>query len=159
MTRYRVLLLLASTSMSIAQSTHSEAPSTLPVYAHVTLCRLGFNREKVNPKYISLDAEYVNADPHGVILLNRRCPRRGLDIGFSETGLDAGATMMKDQFWIISHATGTFRGILSRDVVTGRLSLTVQSVLDFRPHLMYPGHNVGPIRLPEPELPTWPKTR
>jgi hypothetical protein len=122
----------------------------------VGFCNIAFHYEKVNPKYISVDAEYVNGTPHGVILLDHRCPRRGLEIDFASTGLDADAAMMKEHFWEIGRATGTFRGILDRDRVTGRLCLTVHSVLNLQPHFFYPNHGSVPIQLPEPQWPTWP---
>jgi hypothetical protein len=110
----------------------------------------------MNPKRISLDVEYINASPHGLILLDHRCPRKGLEIDFANTLLDADAAMMKEHFWEMARATGTFRGILDRDRVTGKLCLTVESVLNLQPRLFYPGYNDNPIHLPEPQWPTWP---
>ena len=122
----------------------------------VTMCDIAFHREKVNPKYISIDAEYVNASPHGLILLDRKCPRRGLEIDFSDTGLDAGATTLKDNLWMIRLATGTFRGMLSRDHASARLMLTIQSLLNFQSKPIYPEEKPEPIHLPEPQWPKWP---
>jgi hypothetical protein len=119
------------------------------------MCGINFHRGKVNPKYISVEAEYVNAIPHGVILIDRRC-RRGLGIDFADAGLDTGAATMKDQFLLIRRATGTFRGVLSRDRPSGLLGLTVQSVLNLQSEPFYPEENFNPIRLPEPQWPTWP---
>lgn len=91
-----------------------------------------------------------------VILLDRRCPRRGLQIDFADTDLDANANMMKHKYFLIARATGTFRGILSRDRVNGRLGLTVQSVLNIQPQNMYPELKDDPVHLPEPPRPVWP---
>ncbi len=63
---------------------------------------------------------------------------------------------MKDQFLLIRRATGTFRGVLSRDRPSGLLGLTVQSVLNLQSEPFYPEENFNPIRLPEPQWPTWP---
>ena len=127
------------------------------MYAHVKICGLSFHDEQANPKYVSLDAEYVNATPHGLFLLDRHCPRgKGLQIDFPTTGMDANAARLKNDLWLIVRATGTFRGTLERDRQTGRLCLFVQSVINFQPEYMYPEHEPAPIRLPEPEWPKWP---
>lgn len=159
MNKPAVMLLLALVPMVMApQTVHSKAPTAQPAYVHVTMCGIAFHMERVNPKYISLEAEFVNASPHGVVLLDHRCPRRGLQIDFAKTGLDASATMMEHRYFLMARATGTFRGILSRDRVNGRLGLTVQSVLNLQPQYMYPEINdvPGPVRLPEPQMPLWP---
>jgi hypothetical protein len=156
MTNRFTLLLIASVPMVIVYAADCQAPTAQPIYVRVTLCQLAFHHEKVNPKYVSLDLEYVNADPHGQMLLNRHCPTKGLLIDFPNTGLDSNAATLRDQRWIIARATGTFRGMLERDQRTGRLVLSVQSVLKFRPAYMYSEHVPGPIRLPEPDWPKWP---
>jgi hypothetical protein len=153
-----VLLLLAFAPIVLAQPPHNEVPTTQPAYVHVTMCGIDFHRGKTNPKYISLEAEYINAIPHGVILIDWRC-RRGLSIDFAETGLDAGAATMKDKFLLIRRATGTFRGVLNRNRNSGRLGITVQSVLNLQSKLFYPEEEIDPIRLPEPQWPMWPPAK
>ena len=156
MIRQIVLLLFAFAPIVIANPANCQAAPSQPVYVAVTLCGLAFHNEKVNPKYVSLDAEFVNASPHGLVLLDHRCPRGGLGIDFADTGLDPNAEMMKEHFWDMGRATGTFRGKLDRDRVTGRLCLTVQSVLNLQPHFFYPEHGDQPIQLPDSPLPKWP---
>lgn len=156
MNKPAVFLILAFAPIALAQPAHNAAPTQQPAYVHVTMCGIAFHHEKVNPRYISLDAEFVNASPHGVILLDRRCPRRGLQIDFADRDLDANAIMMKHKYFLIARATGTFRGILSRDRVNGRLGLTVQSVLNLQPQYMYPELKDDPIHLPEPPWPVLP---
>ena len=158
MNKPAVMLLLALAPMVLAQTAPTKAPTAQPAYVHVSMCGFAFRMERVNPKYVSLEAEFVNASPHGVVLLDHRCPGRGLQIDFAETGLDASATMMEHRYFLMARATGTFRGVLSRDRLNGRLGLTVQSVLNLQPRYMYPDINdgPGPVRLPEPQWPAWP---
>jgi hypothetical protein len=157
MIRRVVLRLLAFAPVVIANSAKCQAPPSQPDYVSVTLCEIAFHHEKVNPKYVSLDAEYVNATPHGLVLLDRRCPKRGLGIDFADTVFDANAEMMKKHFWEMDRATGTFRGILGSRPRSG-LYLIVQSVLNLQPQFFFPDHD-RPIQLPEPPLPKWPPTR
>jgi hypothetical protein len=119
-----------------------------PVYLPIKLCEIAFHREKVNPKFISIRAEFVNAIPHGLVLIDRTCANKGLQIDFADTGLDPSVALLKDHLGQIWRAEGTFRGILKRDRATGRLYLWLQSVVDFRSPYYQP--EPGPIRLPEP---------
>jgi hypothetical protein len=153
MTKRLVLLLLALGAPGMGLSAQSAAQEGTPPYTPVTLCGISIRHQKVKPKYVSLDAEYVNATPHGLFLIDRHCRGKGLQIDFPKTGLDPGAATLKDNLWIIAQATGTFRGMLERDQRTGRLCLIVQSVLGFRPKYFDPERKDKPLRLPDPELP------
>ena len=157
MTRHVDLLLFVLAASGIGFSAQPAVLSTSPPYTPVTLCGISFHHQEANPKYASLEAEFVNATPHGVILLDQHCPARALQIDFPKTGVDPGAATLKRDFWRISRANGTFRGMLERDQRTGRLYLSVQSVLNFRPVYFYPEERKSePIQLPQPELPSWP---
>jgi hypothetical protein len=143
--------------MALAKPANCQAPpSRQPTYVAVSLCQIAFHHESANPQYVSLDAEYVNATPHGLVLIDHACPRRGLQIGFADTGLDANAERLKKHLWGIGRATGMFRGKLYRDRATGMLGLTVQSVLNLQPQFFYPEDDDRPIQLPEQPMPKFP---
>lgn len=151
------LLLFVLAASGTGFSAQPATKSTSPYYTPRTLCEISFHREKVNPKYVSLDAEFVNATPHGAFLLDKHCAGRGLQIDFAKTGLDQGAVTLNKDFWRISRAQGTFQGMLERDERTGRIYLSVQSVLNFRPEYFYPEERKPePIQLPQQEFPSWP---
>jgi hypothetical protein len=151
-----VLLLFALATLVTGFSVQSAAQNASPLYTSLTLCKISFRNEKTNPKFVSLDLRYVNAHPHGMILFDRHCPGKGLEIDFPKTELDPSAAKLRDDLWLISEATGTFRGMLERDQRTGRLCLSVQSVLNFKPKYFYPEYKDKPLQLPEPEWPKWP---
>lgn len=157
MTRRVGLLLFVLTASEMGFPAQPAAQSLSPLYAPVTLCGISFHHQKADPKYISVEAEFVNAMPHGAILLDHHCPGRGLQIDFPKTRLDPGAATLKQDFWRISRANGRFRGMLERDERTGRIYLSVQSVLNLQPEYFYPEERKPePIQLPQPELPHWP---
>ncbi len=159
MTRRFVLLMFALASIVIGDSAHSQTRSTQPHYAPVTLCEISFHHERANPKYISVDAEYVNAIPHGLFLRDLRCPDKGLQLDFPDTGLDPSVALINGHLWEIHKATGIFRGMLKRDRHTGRLYLWLESVVNFQPAEYLPEFDKGePIRLSEPTVPKWPPT-
>jgi hypothetical protein len=151
MTGRFVLLLLALAPIVIGYSAQSQARNTQPRYVPITLCELSFHHEKANPKYISVDAEYVNAMPHGLVLTDRRCETKGLQIDFADTGLDPSVALIKAHLFEIHRANGTFRGILKRDPVTSRLYLWLQSVVNFQS-----ADYVPELHKNEPLWPQWP---
>lgn len=154
MPRLFVVLLLVSAPLLIESSVQAQTRNTQRLYAHVTLCEVSFHHERVNPRYISIDAEYVAAFPHGLFLTDRRCERKALQIDFPDTGLDPSVAFIKDHLFEIHRANGTFRGILKRDRVTSRLYLWLQSVVNFQSADYLPElHKDEQIRLPEPQLP------
>src|ERR1700757_2406594 len=154
MTGRYVLLLLALAPVVVGYFAQSQARNTQPLYAPVTLCEISSRHKKVSPKYISVDAEYINAVPHGLFLTDRRCPRKVLQINFGENGLDPSVALIKDHLLQIHRADGTFRGILKRDSANGRLFLWLQSVINFQSPDYQP--EPKPIRLPEPPFPNVP---
>ena len=116
--------------------------------------------KRANPKYISVKAEYVNAAPHGLFLTDRRCPSKALQIDFPDTGLDPSAAFIKDYWWEIHQAKGTFRGMLKRDRDTSRPHFWLESVVNFQSADYLPELDKDePIRLPEPTVPKWPPAR
>jgi hypothetical protein len=157
MPRCFVLLLVASAPMMIRPHAQAQARSTQPHYAPITLCDISFHSERVNPKYISLEAEYLSAFPHGLFLTDKRCARKGLQIDFPDTGLDPSVAFINSHLLEIGRATGTFRGILKRNRVTGRPYLWLQSVVNFQSADPLPEpYKDELIQLPEPPLPKWP---
>jgi len=157
MTGRFILLLFALAPIVIGDSAYSQARNTQPRYTPVSVCNISFHHERVNPKYISVDAEYADAFPHGLVLSDRRCPGKGIQIDFPDTGLDPSVALIKDHLWEIHHAKGTFRGMLKRDRGTNRLYLSLESVVNFQSADYSPESDKdGPIRLPEPPLPKWP---
>jgi hypothetical protein len=159
MIRRFVLLLFALSPIVIADSVHSQAREARSSYVPITLCELSFHHEKQNPKYISVDAEYVSAIPHGLYLIDRHCAKKAIQIDFADTGLDPSVAVINDHLWEIQKATGTFRGMLKRHRDTKRLYLWLESVVNFQPAEYLPAFDKGePIRLPEPTLPKWPPT-
>ena len=160
MTGRFVLLLFALAPIVIGDSIHSQARNAQPHYVPITVCEVSFHHERANPKYISVHAEYVDAIPHGLFLIDRRCARKALQIDFPDTGLDPGVELIKDHLSEIHRASGTFRGILKRDRVTSRLYLWLDSVVNFRSADYLPELDMSePIRLLEPPLPKWPLPR
>jgi hypothetical protein len=157
MIRRFVLLLFALSPILIEDAAHSQARSAKPSYVSVTVCEISFHHEKANPRYISVDAEYVSAIPHGLYLNDRRCARKALQIDFADTDLDASVAFIKDYLWQIHRANGTFLGTLKRCRDRSRLCLWLDSVVNFRSTDCLPELDMGePIRLPEPPLPKWP---
>jgi hypothetical protein len=154
MTRRFVPLLFALAPVVIGYSGQSQARNTQPLYAPVTLCEISSHHKGVSPKYISVDAEYINAVPHGLFLTDRRCPRKVLQIDFADNGLDPSVALIKDHLLQIHRADGTFRGIIKRDSANGRLFLWLQSVINFQSPDYQP--EPKPIRLPEPPFPNVP---
>jgi len=148
MTRRIVLLLLALAPMMIRPSVQAQARSMQPHYSHVTLCGVSFHNAKMNPKYISINAEVVSAIPHGLFLTDRRCARNVLQIDFADTGLN--------YLLRVYRATGTFRGVLKRDHVTGRPYLWLQSVKLQSGEPLPEIYIDEPIQLPDQPLPKWP---
>ena len=134
-------MLFTLTALGTGFSAQPTAQNTSAAYTPVTLCEISFNHQRANPKYVSLEAGFVNATPHGVILLDKHCSGRGLQIDFPHAGLDKGAATLKKDFYRISRAKGTFQGILERDQRTRRLYLSVQSVLSFRPRVFLSRRN------------------
>ena len=84
MTKRLVLLLLALGAPGMGLSAQSAALEGPPRYTPVTLCGISIRHQKANPKYVSLDADFVNATPHGVILFDKHCAGRGLTNRFRE---------------------------------------------------------------------------
>src|SRR5690242_16805286 len=129
MIRPFVLVLFAWTS--IVSGCLDQRRNAQPVYTAISLCEISFAREKANPRLISVRAEFVNAWPHGLVLIDRQCPNKGIQIDFPDTGLDPSVAIIKDHLFQIWRADGTFRGILRRDRGDGRLYLWLQSVVNF----------------------------
>jgi hypothetical protein len=151
MIRRSVLLLLALVPMIVRLSLQAHAQNTQPRYTPVALCEIALHDEKAFPKYVSLDAVYVSAIPHGLFLKDPRRERCGLQIDFPDTGLDPSVAFIKDHMLEIGRATGTFRGILKRDRVIGRRYLWLQSVTNFQSAYQPPELYIDePIRLPKP---------
>lgn len=157
MTGRFVTLLFALTSIVIGDPAHSQTRDTQPRYAPETVCGISFHHERANPKYISVDAEYVSAFPHGLYLSDRRCPGKVLLIDFPDTALDPSVALIKNHLGEIHRAKGTFRGMLKRDHGQRRLYLWLESVVNFQPADYLPEFDKGgPIRLPESTAPKWP---
>jgi hypothetical protein len=143
--------------MMIRPSVQAQAQIEQPRYASVTLCELSFQKGRANPKYVSIDAEFVDAFPHGLLLTDRRCVRNTLQIDFPNSGLDPSVAFIKSHLFEIHRATGTFRGVLKRDQVTRRPYLWLQSVVIFQSADPLPEiYKDEPMQLPEPPLPKWP---
>ena len=124
--------------MMIRPSIYAQVRGVRPIYAPVKLCEISFRSERVNPKYVSIDAEFVSAFPHGLFLTDERCPRDVLQIDFPNTNLDPSVAFIKDNLLGISRATGRFRGVIKRDRVTGRPYLWLQSVVRVQPTVPLP---------------------
>jgi hypothetical protein len=92
-------LLFAMSPIVTGAAAHSQARNAQPTYVPVTLCEISFHHEKANPKYISVDAEYVGAIPHGLYLNDRRCTKKALQIDFVDSGLDASVALIRDHMW------------------------------------------------------------
>jgi hypothetical protein len=157
MTCRSVFLLFVLAQTMIGSSVHGQRPTVQPPYAPIGLCEVSFHHEKPNPKYVSLEAEYVSAVPHGLFLTDRRCPRKALQIDFPDTGLDPSVALLKKHLYEFNRASGTFQGVLKRDSVTKRVYLWLQYVVNLKPAEYVPELSKdGPIQLPEPPLPKWP---
>jgi hypothetical protein len=159
MIRRFVVLLFALSPILIGTAADPQARNAKPSYVPVAVCEISFHHEKANPKYISVDAEYVSAVPHGLYLTDGCCPRKALQIDFADTGLDASVALIRNHLWKIHRANGTFLGALRSCLDRSRLCLWLDSVLNFRSNDYLPELDRGePIRLPEPPLPKWPPT-
>jgi hypothetical protein len=152
MIRPFVMAFFALASIAGEYSADCQVRKAQPVYTPISLCEISFHPQKANPKFISVHAEFVNATPHGLVLTDRRCANRGLQIDFADTGLDPSVALIKDHLFQIWRADGTFRGVLKRDPDSGRLYLWLQSVANFKSSYYQP--EPGPVRLPE--LPPFP---
>jgi hypothetical protein len=162
MLRLIALIVLASTVVNSATA-QAQAEPKKPRYVRISLCQISFKIERSNPRLISVDAEFVNAFPHGLFLTDQRCKRDGLQIDFPDAGLDPSVAFIQNHLLQIHRASGTFRGILKRDYATGLLFLWLQSVGNFQTSdaLTFdlpPPYIDEPIRLPEPPPLNWPKS-
>jgi hypothetical protein len=157
MTLRFVLLLFVLAQMMIGPSVQAQARTAHPPYVSIGLCEISFHHEKVNPKYVSINAEFVTAFPHGVFLADQRCPRKALGIDFPDTGLDPSIALLKRHLFEINRASGTFQGVLKRDPVTERIYLWLQTVVNLKSAEYVPELDKDrPLQLPGPPLLKWP---
>lgn len=151
----RIVLLLAAFSPTFFGCyARSQVRNTRPVYARVELCKIPVHR--IDRKYVSFDAEFRTALPHGIFLTDRRCTRI-LQIDFADTGLDLSVVFLEKHIFELNGARGTFRGTLKRDPDTRRVYLWLESVVDLQSTSYVPAFERDePIQLPQPEFPKWP---
>lgn len=156
MRRRAAFLLLTISTVAVGAAAQSKHHDTRRVYTALTICDISHHRHHdLVDHRVAIEAEYVNAIPHGVFLLDSHCERGALQIDFPDTGLDPSVALLKAHMFEIHNASGTFRGILKIDRRSGRIYLWLESVLnlespDYVPEL----HPIKP--LPEPPTRKWP---
>jgi hypothetical protein len=110
----------------------------------------------VSIRFVSIDAEFVNAWPHGLFLKDRRCGKRVLQIDFADTNLDPGVVLLQKHLFEINGARATFRGVLKRDHTNTRVYLWLHSAVNLKSANYIPELDDQPIQLPESPVPEWP---
>lgn len=145
--------------MFFGRPAQSQTQDGTRAYRVLTICDISHHRHRdLIGRRVAIDAEYVNAVPHGLYLLDSSCERGALQIDFPDAGLDPSVALLKAHMFEIHKASGTFRGILKIDRRTGRIYLWLESILNFKTPDHIPELNPIPP-LPEPPPPIWPKLK
>lgn len=128
-------------------------------YKPTSLCAATSHPMKASANFISVDAELLNAMPHGLVLIDEHCREKGLLIDFSRTHLDSSLKLLDDHLYEFQRATGTFRGRIKIDRETRRRYLWLESVVNFKCDPCSEPYEDKPIHLPDAPLPTFPPNR
>lgn len=122
-------------------------------YKRANLCDVASRSVRTGAKLISIDAELVNAVPHGLFLIDERCPNNSLQIDFARTGIDPSLNVLEHNIFCFHRATGTFRGRIKLDSRTRRSYLWLESLLNFKCEGCSEPFEDKPIYLPDTSLP------
>ena len=71
-----LFLLIIASALLICLPAQAQAGPKQPRYVPITLCQISFKNGRHNQKFISVDAEYVSATPHGLFLTDKHCERK-----------------------------------------------------------------------------------
>lgn len=146
------ILLMAGTSGTVSAQISRN-------YKRTALCEVASRSVRAGAKLVSIDAEIVNAMPHGLFLIDERCPRISLQIDFARTGIDPSLKALEENMFCFHRATGTFRGRIKFDSETRRRYLWLESLINFNCEECSEPFEDKPINLPDPPLPTLPFNR
>ena len=111
-------------------------------YKRASICEILTEPSKWNRQSVIVEADLVDARPHGIFLLDKQCAKKkGLQIDYPSTDIDQSVSNLNHLILsgdLLQGATGTFSGILKRDAKTKRLYLLLQSVLNLQPKSQVP---------------------
>lgn len=120
--------LFTSCGLAFSQSPKSQA----------SLCRIAPHMVEYLHKSVEISAGVYGAWPHGFYLEDRGCPKKTIRFDYEISGADPSIAEFDK---LLSHnalhlgliASGQFRGVVQRDRVSGRLYLSLKSVIGLRP--------------------------
>lgn len=106
-------------------------------YRHSSVCEVRAHPRASNLQSVEIDAEFIDAMPHGLYLRDPLCPKQVLQIDYELEGADKSiADLQKNLWngWINSTRTpsGRFFGTVKRDSSSKRMYLFLHSVSDLR---------------------------
>jgi hypothetical protein len=108
--------------------------SDQPDYKRVGVCDVLAPASHMQGELVEIEAEVHNAIPHGLYLVDQRCPKRSLQLDYQLKDADPSlSNFHRLIFNDVLEARGKFRGRVERDSKTGRLYLLLRSVLDVQP--------------------------
>jgi hypothetical protein len=93
---------------------------------------------------VAIDADLVGARPHGVVLVDQRCPGKGLLLDVSSTASDRTVKDLDKSLRngdlslngsLSLESTGRFSGKIKRDPATKRLILSLYLVQNLQPKI------------------------
>jgi hypothetical protein len=106
-------------------------------YRQTSVCEILANPTMWNRQSVKVEADLVVARPHGIFLLDKHCSKKGgLQIDYPSTDVDQSVSNLDHLILsgdLLQGATGTFCGVLKRDVGAKRLHLSLRSILNLQP--------------------------
>lgn len=125
--------------IAIGVYAHAATPAH---YKRMSVCEILSTPNKADGLDVAIDAELVSARPHGVVLVDRGCPGKGLRLDFSLTGSDKSVKYLEKAIRngdltakgrLSSEVSGRFSGKMELDPVTKRAVLLLRSVQNLQP--------------------------
>jgi hypothetical protein len=105
-------------------------------YKTVSVCDVLREPLKHNLQQVAVDADLFIARPHGVVLLDQKCPAKGLALDFPLQGEDESVANLERLIrngQLPLQSTGRFCGKITRDPKTKRPVLSLRLVLNLQP--------------------------
>jgi hypothetical protein len=105
-------------------------------YKNVSVCEILAQPKNNNLQKVAVDADLLIARPHGVVLVDQRCPGNGLLLDFPSTAEEESVAKLekairRDELPLES--TGRFCGNVSREPKSKRFVLSLRLVLNLQP--------------------------
>lgn len=131
-------LLLVQVVVPICLSTSCGFAFTQSPKSQASLCQIVSHSNKYMHRSVEISANVYGAWPHGFFLEDQGCPKKTIRFDYETSGGDPSITQFDK---LVSHnalhmgliASGRFRGVVQRDRVSGRLFLSLKSVIGLHP--------------------------